>query len=397
LKSITIFTESYPSGKGETFLKEELEHLEKRFDTVLIIPMGIGDADIIWHKGTRPEVKSGNTRIRTLLRKNWKLMLKIMKYEWRASHNTKYIFKPVHFFKMLVFSLKKSEQLHNEIPESSYLYSYWYANWALSISMLKNIYRPKAKWATRMHGYDVDVQQTSTGYYPFRKWNNQYLNTAIFISEYGRKLFKKDNVDFTGNLELAYLGIDERRMAPMPKGSAFIIVSCSSVLPVKRLDKMASILGYLSRRVLWLHFGDGPGFNLLLKHMAKLPDNIGFEAKGYVKNEDLLQYYLDNEVDLFINSSKLEGVPFSMIEAGAHGIPLAGFNICGIPELISKNMGVLMDEKISNKENADKLESFLISQLSRDRNYRENIRKEVVNKFAAKQNYNKLEKLIIEN
>ena len=395
MKSITIFTEGFPVRRGETFFEKELTYIEKAFDTVLIIPMGLSEPQIIWHKGEEKTINKVPSRMRLLLKQHWRLLWNILKSEWKSTGNSIYIRKPLKFFKMLMYALKRAEQLHNQIPESTVLYSYWYANWTLSLSMLKHIYRPKTKWVTRMHGYDVDLQQVDEGYYPFRKWNNQYLNTCVFISNYGRQLFKEHNPDFKGNLELSYLGIDEKPLARLPTGSAFVVVSCSNILPVKRLDKMASILSYLDRKVIWLHFGEGTEYDNLLKWASRLPDNIGFQAKGYVSNEDLMKYYQYNEIDLFLNTSKLEGVPYSMIEAGAHGIPLGGFNICGIPELVSKNMGVLMDEEISNKENAEKIKSFFISKSSRDSEYRANIKREVLGKFLAEANYTALQNILL--
>ena len=41
-----------------------------------------------------------------------------------------------------------------------------------------------------------------------------------------------------------------------------------------------------------------------------------------------------------------------LIEAAAHGIPLAGFNVCGIPEILEKDMGILLDPAADTKENA---------------------------------------------
>lgn len=393
-KSITIFTESFPHEKGETFLKGELEYLVKVYDEIILMPMGISNAKPIWHKGTEPKISRETPRLKILIKSHWRQLFSILKMERKATKNRIYLRKPIYFLKALVYALNKAYELNRVLPKETELYSYWYSNWTLNISLLKAILRPEAKWVTRTHGFDVDVQQVESGYYPFRKWNNTQLNKVICISKYGQQLFSRDNPEYKGKVEVNYLGIGEQHFAPIPKGKTYIIVSCSSVISLKRLDKMASILSYLNRRVLWVHFGDGPDMGRVNKYLDRLPDNIGYEFKGNTPNKEILNYYRENEVDLFMNTSKLEGIPFSMIEAAAFGIPIAGFNICGIPEILTKYMGVLLDETISNEENADKIKSFLLSALGRDEKYRKNIQLEINRNLNSDTNYKKFTEII---
>jgi len=394
-KSITIFTETYPYGKGEMFLKGELEVLESHFDQIILFPLGDENLKPVWHKGNKGKPAANVIRLRTLFIKHWKDVLKIWRYERKATNNNSYLRKPFYFLKMAFYAIKKASELNQYLPKGTILYSYWYANWTLNISVLKSLYRSKAKWVTRMHGFDVDLQQVEGNYYPFRKWNNSLLNKGICVSDYGKQLFLTDNSEYEGKVVVNHLGIDEKEFAPIPKGKAYTIVSCSSVIPLKRLDKIASILSYLNRRVLWIHFGDGNDMKRIQSYLKGLPDNIGYEFKGHTANDDILKYYKENEIDLFINSSKLEGIPFSMMEAAAFGIPIAGFNVCGIPEIVSKKMGVLLDENISNEENAEKIKSFLLSSLGRDPNYRKNVQSELMHKFNAKNNYQMLVQLLL--
>lgn len=388
-KSLTIFTETFPHGKGETFLNGELDYLTKEYDEVILVPMGLGNIKPIWHKGAKSNVKGVEIRLKTLLKRHWRSAFSILKTEWKLSGNRIYLKRPLYFLKMLYYAFNNSYTLNRILPKETELYSYWYSNWTLSIGLLKHLFRPEAKWITRTHGFDIDVQQIESGYYPFRKWSNMQLNKIICISKYGKQLFNRDNPEYKGEVEVSYLGIEEQGFAPIPKGKTYIIVSCSNIIPLKRLDKLASILGHLNRRVLWVHFGEGPDISRVNRYLDRLPDNIGYEFKGHVPNEEIFKYYQENEVDLFINTSKLEGIPFSMIEAAAFGIPIAGFNICGIPEILTRHMGVLLDEGIGNEENADKIKSFLLSASGRESEYRKNIQTEIRSKFNFTSNYQK--------
>jgi glycosyltransferase involved in cell wall biosynthesis len=236
----------------------------------------------------------------------------------------------------------------------------------------------------------VDVRQVDGGYYKFREWTNGYVDEVICISEYGKKLFAGACPDFKGQVSVSKLAVEEKAMAPVPKGKIFRIVSCSSAIPIKRLDKIAGLLANSSHNILWVHFGDGPELEKLRKYIYNFPKNIGFEAKGKISNASLMQYYRETEIDVFINASLLEGIPYSMIEAAAHGIPLAGFNVCGIPEILEKDMGILLDPDADTKENAAKLKSFLLSGFCTDMDYRENVRKKTRENFSAEKNYGEL-------
>jgi hypothetical protein len=57
-------------------------------------------------------------------------------------------------------------------------------------------------------------------------------------------------------------------------------------------------------------------------------------------------------------------------------------------------MGVLMDEESSEKENAEKLKSFLMSRLSRDENYRRAVQDQIREGFSANNNFKDFAQLL---
>ena len=72
-----------------------------------------------------------------------------------------------------------------------------------------------------------------------------------------------------------------------------------------------------------------------LKYMAvnlEIADNISF--LGHISNDETIISYYDN-AHLFILTSASEGLPRSMIEAMARGLPVISTNVGGIPEIIS--------------------------------------------------------------
>ncbi len=87
-----------------------------------------------------------------------------------------------------------------------------------------------------------------------------------------------------------------------------------------------------------------------LKRFGLWSKNIIWELKGATPNHEILEYYKNIHVDLFIQLSRTEGgVPVSMQEAASFGIPLLGTNTGGIPEIIKEN-GWLVDVSASAQE-----------------------------------------------
>ena len=55
--------------------------------------------------------------------------------------------------------------------------------------------------------------------------------------------------------------------------------------------------------------------------------NISFELKGFVDNNELLQIYTDKCFSFFINVSESEGLPVSIMEAASAGIPIVATDV----------------------------------------------------------------------
>ncbi|SNR36457.1 glycosyltransferase family 4 protein [Lutibacter flavus] len=77
----------------------------------------------------------------------------------------------------------------------------------------------------------------------------------------------------------------------------------------------------------------------LLVDKLNLTENIKFT--GVLKKEDWHQ--LSNEYDIFINTTNIDNMPVSLLEAMALGLPIISTNVGGIPYLIkNKENGILV-------------------------------------------------------
>ena len=77
-----------------------------------------------------------------------------------------------------------------------------------------------------------------------------------------------------------------------------------------------------------------------LCRQLKIQDNVTFT--GYIEKEQLLNYY--EKADIFLNGSRRDNMPISIIEAFSLGLPVVTTNPMGIPFLVSDGTSGLLSE-----------------------------------------------------
>ena len=90
----------------------------------------------------------------------------------------------------------------------------------------------------------------------------------------------------------------------------------------------------------------------IVKLASEKLDTTQFEFKGYTSNETILDFYRDNFVDLFVNVSGSEGIPYSIMEAISAGIPILATDVGGTSESITEDFGYLLSENFEAKDAA---------------------------------------------
>lgn len=87
-----------------------------------------------------------------------------------------------------------------------------------------------------------------------------------------------------------------------------------------------------------LLLGDGPLRNVIERRINEFELENTIELKGNVQNVD---YYLGTS-DIFVLPSKYEGLPLTILEAMAAGLPIIATSVGGVPDIVKDN-GVLVD------------------------------------------------------
>ena len=146
----------------------------------------------------------------------------------------------------------------------------------------------------------------------------------------------------------------------------------------------------LKSKISWTHFGGGPLLDELKASAKSAPQNISIDFTGQVAKEEVLRFYSENPVDLFVNVSESEGIPVSIMEAMSFGIPVLATNVGGVSEVVGEGSGILVDAETTPGIIAGKI----LSVVNMDENLRLSMRRNACHwqslHFDADKNYNRL-------
>jgi glycosyltransferase involved in cell wall biosynthesis len=391
-----MFVENFSNEKRESFFEKELPYFSSVFEKVYVIPL-YPDGSTLLSAGKNIEVLDFDffqpcNRIRVLL-SNFLPIMKIWFFELAHTHHKGfYVRKFRTNLNDLIYKFSASEKLEalirKDIHGQTVFYSYWFMQWMTALSMIK-MKHPKMKIVSRVHGADYDEEQIKRPL-PFRYFQLSKVNRIFPVSDFARNYLLsrfKLPADKSAVSRLGLL-LDE---APAPcDPSAFHIVSCSSLIPLKRVHLIVEILKHIPSAVTWTHFGDGPTMEHVRQQAASLGSQVAINFKGYVGNRDFLDWLKQHAVSLFINVSESEGIPVTLMEAVSFGIPVAGPAICGVPEIVTGETGYLFAKDFDPAEVAALLYSKHKQGILYQPVFRTGIQDFYKTYFYAPRNYKKL-------
>ena len=388
-----LFTENFPYGMHETFLGNELPFLSEKFEKIIITPL-YRQNDLrktpcnveVW----KPML-SFNPKNKTKLLLNGifnfsPFLFAIKEFFSKKVYADKnriwLFFTSLLMFRAIFANKKIWKQLFNEIKDEDKLYFYWGDTTALIIPYLKKNVRNKIH--VRFH--NSDLYEKVKGYIPFRKYVLPEIDRLIPISEDGKN-YLINNYSFVDSKKIfvSRLGVfDNGLNADKKNGEVFHLLSCSNIVQLKRIHLIIEALHFIDIKVKWTHIGDGTLFENIKTEAESLPDNISVNLLGSLPNKGVMNFYRQNYIDLFINVSKSEGVPVSIMEALSFGIPTVATNVGGTSEIVDDIVGKLFDINVSPRKIAETIKTFAVSETSQ---YRNNARNRWNERCNAEKNY----------
>ncbi len=391
-KRLVLLSINWPYKTGETFLENEVQHA-CGFEKIDCLPFNCEE------KKTRsvPE----NIRIFNLkkigkkralfgflwTRLFWSEIFSLCKMHKLTKTNIKLLLQTGYMQQQRYWALKKWYKSEIKATDDVTIYTYWMASDAVTVSRLK---RKKLKHITRCHRFDLYDYTTKENYLPFQQRILQNADKVMPISldgaqylnlRYHNKYKDKIEVSRLGTVDWG-LGLEEQQ------GKELTIVSCSNIIPVKRVHLILEALKYVKSSVKWLHFGEGCLRNELEARIKELPSHIEFQFKGYFHNRDLMKWYRENRVDLFVNVSESEGIPVSIMEAISFGIPVIATDVGGTGEIIRNGLnGYLLSPQFDPRQLAELIDVFSSQTFKQQLNMRKAARTYWEQNYNAEKNY----------
>jgi colanic acid/amylovoran biosynthesis glycosyltransferase len=372
-RTLLLVTNYYPFFTGEEYLETEIFYLSKEYSRVIVIPtMNAKGMKITRQLPENCKVLNVNYNLSRM--NKLKFLTERTDLYGVKKNNANSILKKMylHYFEarsMYVFNRICKSDILSKIPSDNVdIYSYWFYVTARVSIQLKEFLKIQGikvhNLVSRAHRYDLYENESKLKFLPERMYLLKHLDKVYPCSDDGTAHISLNYPAFSNKIETAYLGTVRGSKIKENKSDENIIVSCSGLRKVKRINLLIDALGILDKEGInfkWIHFGDGAEKKKLMNLAKSKINKNKFIFKGNIKNQNLQEWYDTNNVDLFVNVSESEGIPVSIMEVMSRGIPVLATDAGGNRELINNN-GVLLDINATPELIANKIEGILHSE-----------------------------------
>lgn len=364
-KILILLTSSYPYGEDEAFVANEMSHLAASFDEIIVLTNDTVSNEARPHPGSFTCVRHSYEL--GAMEKMWSLLGLLSPAVWQEIRwiRTRYgrSMDRRILATTLVSRLKAGKfariirRLAARVPGAEvHAYSYWASDMAVAAALAR-----RKGWVhrayCRAHGWDVYMDRR--GFLPFRHLLATHLDHYLFVSKHGRRYFEALMGRSYPSVGCSRLGTPPVSPAPLARVRPFTLVSCSGLIPLKRVELIAEALSHVTSDVRWIHIGDGPSRGTVEAACAELPPHVNAELLGGLPNREVLALYATLRPSLFLSVSQTEGLPVSMMEAMSAGIPVMGTDVGGVREIISHGSnGVLLPPDPTPHEVASAIDAF---------------------------------------
>jgi glycosyltransferase involved in cell wall biosynthesis len=401
MKTLVLLCDSYPLTAGEFFLDDEIKIIHPHFEKIHILIKEQEEQNLNRFIPNNLEITKYKSQI--TIKDKLQALPKILSLFFiaelfRAIVKFKIAPKPI-LFKIMFMDIVRSNQIIWELRKlivvqkldlnSTIFYSYWHDYKALALARLSK--RDKQiKTIARAHRWDIYFYANKFPYLPYKNSILNNLTQTISISHDGVKYFN----NLLGNnlsekISISKLGKINIRTPKIKKSNDQILIcSCSTIISVKRVEKIIDVLSSLNiENIKWVHFGEGILGGAITEYASEKLKNTNFDFKGIVPNNEILDFYASNYVDLFVNLSESEGIPVSIMEALSAGIPVLATNVGGSSEAVNDKNGFLIPKDFEVNDVVKMIETYLQSSADNQIQYRQNAHNFWQENFEATKNY----------
>jgi glycosyltransferase involved in cell wall biosynthesis len=406
---LLIFTYKYPfEPPTEQFLDDEIRYLDREDIDILFVPnarekksemypftVGRGNVHICELKRSRiqNEMICGTA---TTTKKLSQVIADIRAINQKVKPKFRNSIKKLTI-EQYVQGGALYQELIRQIPkeylqgrERIILYSYWLNSMIIAEAFYKE-YLEKTTSAkiiayARAHGDGDLYVKGMDNFRPGIELVNKEINAIFPISDNGRLTLSNQGIE---HAETYRLGVKKRSNFLSAKDGAPLIVSCSVINDNKRVEIIAEIISGLKFEVSWVHFGGGPNEETLReKCLRTMPENVRWKLNGWTEHEQVMAFYKRERPNLFINVSKVEGIPVSIMEAMSFSIPCVATNVGASNEIVeSKKNGFLLNSDFKVDEVSKIISDFLTDSYDKQEKMRKAAYETFEKKYNSETNY----------
>ena len=237
--------------------------------------------------------------------------------------------------------------------EQTTLYAYWmsYDGFAAALCKRKDSH---VRAIARAHAFDIDIQRNPLNPYLMKRFMARTLDGMYPISRYAQDSTAfvhghSSGISSSSSVRALPPGRMEKAFRlPRVRDGVFRLVSCAAMIEIKQIPLLIDALaGWQGGKLHWTHIGGGEDERMQFERMRrKMLDRNGmvtYSFTGALLPEQVRGLYAEQSFDAFINTSRSEGIPVTIMEALHAGIPVVAPAIGGIPELVDGSVGCLYE------------------------------------------------------
>ncbi len=402
-KRILLVTSSYPYGVGESFLTAELKCMSRYFESIELAPSYYSAGQERRSYEGKVNVRYADARWGAL--RKWNVLTSLVMgtatYPWtgellhilQGSHkreNIKELIRALYRARMFEQFLK--EQIAQNKTRFDLIYFYWMVPEIMGAIALRASAHLTFKVIARAHGGDLYEATRAGQYFGLRGGIARGIDAVYCISGHGKAYLQRRYASLEKKCWIAKLGVGEPGFINLqPDGNGLSIVSCSFVSEVKRVHLITGAIGYLAHqypllKLKWTHIGDGPLFEQVRTDaFTQLRGRADILFTGYLTQDQIMDLYRSERFDVFVNLSSSEGLPVSLMEASAVGVPAVATDVGGSAEIVGPHNGILLPADPAVDAIAFALHRFENKEWARD--LRQHARQLWDEKFNAEKNH----------
>jgi len=404
LKLLLLLTTSFPYDNGEEFLLNEVNYI-KGFDKVLVCPCNLKKDSVVTKK--LPDfiscyplktIDSGKGAYASLLCKPY--IWHELNHLWKSGSFTAAKAHEMLYFMKRAFeiygALSNIEELR--AADEVTIYSYWLFDAAAAGVLLAEDLKQQGKKVlqiSRAHRFDIYNEFAKYNYIPMREFILRHIDRVLPCSASGTEYIRGQFPQYAEKIRPAFLGTSDHGENYGSRENGFHIVSCSFMVPVKRLHLIVEALQKADFPILWTHIGSGPLNDEIREMASKLPSCVQTEWKGQMDNASIMDYYKTTAISAFVNVSASEGIPVSIMEISSFGVPVIATDVGGTGEaVITGENGYLLPADFSPEMLLSRLRALKELPDGEYARLCQNARRLWNEKFNAQRNYEKFYKEI---